>query len=69
MTYIQSTEEYRGYTLEIEMTQDYNHLSLFHRRCNVYKDGKPIAICKSKKEAKDLINYDCFNKINTIERR
>lgn len=26
----------------------------------VYKDGNSVATCKSKKEAKDLINNGCF---------
>lgn len=57
--YIQSTEEYKGFTLEIRMfcLDEKNN---WHRECRIYKDGKGIAISKTKKEAKDLISHGCF---------
>lgn len=58
-SYIQSTEEYKGFILEIELTPTENP-SRQHRRCHVYHDGSGIAICKTKKEAKDLIDHNSF---------
>lgn len=57
--YVQSVEEYKGFTLSIIMTclHDYGH---FHRSCDVSKNGNRIAVCKTKKEAKDLIDNGCF---------
>ena len=57
--YIQSTEDYKGFTLEIKMfcLDEKNN---WHRKCVVYKGGNSVATCKSKKEAKDLINNGCF---------
>ena len=57
--YIQSTEDYKGFTLKIKMfcLDEKNN---WHRKCVVYNDGNIVATCKSKKEAKDLINNGCF---------
>ena len=59
--YIQSTEEYKGFTLEIRMycLTDKNR---WHRECRIYKDGKRIGISKTKKEVKDLIDHGCYDK-------
>ena len=54
--YIQSTEQYKGFTLEVEMCRLHDYDS-YHRRCHVLKDGKCISVCKTKKEAKDLIDH------------
>jgi len=53
--YIQSTEEYKGFVLEIHMTalHDMGH---YHRTCEVFRDGKRIGIGKTKKECKELID-------------
>ena len=59
--YTQSTEAYKGYTLEMTIYRLHDYDS-FHRRCHVYKDGKGIAVCKTKKEAKHLIDLDCFSR-------
>ena len=57
--YIQSTEEYKGFTLEIRMCRLSDDGS-YHRSCVLYKDGKSIAISKTKKELKDLIDHGCY---------
>lgn len=57
--YIQSTEEYKGFTLEIKMFC-LDEKNSWHRKCVVYKDGNSVATCKSKKEAKDMIDNGCF---------
>ena len=55
-----STEQYKGFTLEVHKYRLHDRDS-FHRLCRVFKYGKPLAICKTKKEAKDLIDHDCFH--------
>ena len=57
--FISSTEQYKGYILEVHKYRVHD-LDSFHRMCRVFKDGTPLAICKTKKEAKDLIDHDCF---------
>lgn len=52
----QSTETYKGFILEIRLFR-FDGKNNWHRECRVYKDGKRIAICKTKKEAKDLITH------------
>lgn len=52
--YIQSKEEYMGFTLEIRRFC-LNEKMSYHRECRIYKNGKRIGISKTKKEAKDLI--------------
>ena len=54
--YIQSTEDYKGFVLEIRMYCLSND-NKWHRRCHIYKDNECIAISKSKKEAKEYVNY------------
>ena len=53
--YIQSTEKYKGFTLEIRRFC-LNEKNTYHRECRIYKNGKRIGISKTKKEAKDLIS-------------
>ena len=60
--YTQSTEAYKGYTLEMTAYRLHESDS-FHRRCRVYENGKGVAVCKTKKEAKLLIDLDCFHRI------
>lgn len=55
-SYIQSEEEYKGRILKIEMYCLDDSVN-YHRRCLVFKNGKGIASCKTKKEAKDLIDH------------
>lgn len=62
--YPQSTEAYKGYVLEMLVYRLHDRDS-FHRRCRVYKDGKPIAVSKTKKEAKHLIDHDCYAAISS----
>jgi hypothetical protein len=54
--YIQSTEDYKGFTLELRMycLTDKNR---WHRKCYIYKDGEHIAISKNKKEGKEYVDY------------
>ena len=58
--YVQSTEEYKGFTLEIRMYCLCDKNS-WHKKCRIYKDGKYIAPVKTKKEAKGLIDAGCYN--------
>lgn len=60
--YIQSVEEYKGFVLKIQM-YCLTEMNDWHRRCQVWKNGKHIAICKTKKEAKDMINHGCWQNI------
>lgn len=53
--YTQSIENYKGFTLELVM-KHLDNTPNCHRSCIVQRDGKNIARCKSKKEAKELIN-------------
>ena len=63
--YIQSTEQYKGFTLEVEMCRLHDYGS-YHRRCRVYKDGKGIATGKSKKAMKELIDSGCFEMLRIV---
>ena len=59
--YIQSTEEYKGFVLEIRCYRFSSSKSLaYHRDCRLYKDGVAIARAKTKKELKDLIDHGCY---------
>lgn len=60
-TWIQSTEEYKGFTLEIVMTR--NSTDKFpHRHCLILdKDGMALGMAKTKKELKDLIDNGIYN--------
>ena len=59
--YTQSVQDYKGFILEVVMTRSYNNPSRFHRTCKIIGvDGSCIAISKTKKEAKDLIDHNCF---------
>lgn len=53
--YEQSEEFYKGYKLVLCMTSLTDRLQ-YHRSCEVYKDNERIAIGKTKKECKDLID-------------
>lgn len=56
--WIQSTEEYKGFILEIVMTQ-YN-TGCPHRTCRISKNGEILGIAKTKKELKDLIDHGIY---------
>lgn len=61
MTYTASVQDYKGFTLEVVMETSERNPSRCHRSCHVIGvEGSRIAICKTKKEAKDLIDHDCF---------
>lgn len=53
LSYIQSEENYKGFTLKVVMTS-LGDLR-YHRTCEVWKDGERISIGKTKKEVKVLI--------------
>lgn len=55
-SYIQSEEEYKGRILKIEMYCLDDSMN-YHRKCLVFKGNEQIGICKTKKEAKDLIDH------------
>lgn len=59
--YIQSTEEYKGFTLEIRMYCLTNN-NRWNRQCKIYRNGKCIGVSKTKKELKDLINHGIYDK-------
>lgn len=60
-TYIQSTEEYKGFTIVIERFRFYDSKTMhFNRRCRLFKNGESIALGKTKKEMKDLIDHGCY---------
>lgn len=58
--YTQSCERYKGFILEIVMTCLDDNTLRYHRSCHVSKGVFPnaerITICKTKKEAKELID-------------
>lgn len=61
MTYTSSVQKYKGFTLEVIMETSNRNPSRCHRHCRIIgADGSCIGISKTKKEAKDLIDHDCF---------
>lgn len=58
---IQSDEEYKGYVLKVVLTRMYNKWT---RSCEVWENGVSIAISKTKKESKDLIDNGCYKALN-----
>ena len=52
--YFQSEEEYRGFILKVVMTKLGQSMQ-YRKTCEVWKDGKRIAIGKTKKEMKEQI--------------
>lgn len=57
-TWVQSTEEYKGFTLEIIMT--WFATGCPHRSCRISRNGKALGISKTKKELKDLIDNGIY---------
>lgn len=57
--YINSKEKYKGFELRGMMLR-YHESNPWHRRCYVFKNGERVAICKTKKDAKSLIDEGCF---------
>lgn len=58
--YVWSVESYKGYELKVVSFQIGNG---WHRRCRVFKDGEEIAISKTKKESKMLIDGGYYEKL------
>lgn len=58
--YIQSVENYKGFVLKIRLFRFDSCKSGWHRECEIYRNQKRIAISKTKKEAKDLIDNNLF---------
>ena len=54
--YIEYTEQYKGYTLETVKYRFLVSRSGYHKEVRVSKDGNGVSICKTKKEAKELID-------------
>lgn len=54
--YIQSEEQYKGYILRIVMTCLDDRRMQYHRSCEAYHNEKRVAIGKTKKEMKKLID-------------
>ena len=57
-TWIQSTEEYKGFTLEIIMTRYAKGCP--HRSCRISRNGEVLGLGKTKKEMKDLIDHSVY---------
>lgn len=57
-TWVQSTEEYKGFTLEIIMTRFATGCP--HRQCRISRNGESLGIAKTKKELKDLIDHGIY---------
>ncbi len=56
--WIQSTEEYKGFTLEIIM--EWFSDGCPHRSCRISKNGVALGRAKTKKELKDLIDHNIY---------
>ena len=66
--YIEFTEQYKGFTLETVKYRFSESRSGYHKDVRVSKGGNGVAICKTKKEAKELIDLGCFEAINNAWR-
>lgn len=58
--YIQSEEQYKGFTLRIRRFCLNEKTLTYHRECIIFRDGVSVGIGKTKKECKELIDYGCF---------
>ncbi len=54
-SYYQSEEKFKGFVLKVYRFRLTEKL-IYHRRCDIFKDGVRVGISKTKKEAKDLIS-------------
>lgn len=54
--YVEFTEQYKGFTLETIKYRLHDRGG-YHKRIRVSKDGKGLAVAKTKKEIKDLIDH------------
>lgn len=54
--YIQSEESYKGFNLKIRRFCLNSNTLMYHRECLIFKGDNSIAISKTKKEAKELID-------------
>lgn len=57
--YTQSEETYKGFILKMRRYK-LNWGTTYHRQCVIFRDNQRVGICKTKKEAKDLIAHGCF---------
>ena len=53
--YCQSEESYKGFVLKIKRFRLSDRM-VYHRSCEIFKDGIRVGVSKTKKEAKDLIS-------------
>lgn len=53
--FYQSEEKYKGFVLKIRRFR-LNDKLIYHRSCEIFKDGSRVGISKTKKEAKELIS-------------
>lgn len=59
--YTASIEDYKGFILEVVMERSHRNPSRCHRSCKIIGvDGSILGISKTKKEAKDLIDHECY---------
>lgn len=58
--YVQSEEAYKGFVLKVIRFQ-LGKTAMYHRECELWKDGTRIAIGKTKTEMKDLIDHGCYS--------
>lgn len=54
-----STEQYKGYELRL-MIEHLHYSGNTRRFCLIYKDGEYIALNKTKKSAKEMIDNGCY---------
>lgn len=54
--YIQSEEQYKGFTLKIRRYCLNDKTLTYHRECRIFRGDEYIALCKTKKEAKEFID-------------
>lgn len=52
--YYSSEETYKGFTLKVKRFRLSDRM-IYHRCCDIFKDGVRVGVSKTKKEAKDLI--------------
>lgn len=53
--FYQSEEKYKGFVLKMRRFR-LNDKLIYHRSCDIFKDGSRVGISKTKKEAKELIS-------------
>lgn len=58
--YKQSTEYYKGFTLEVWRYMYIEDKGWYHRECRLFKEGQYITTYKTKKEVKEMIDANMY---------